>query len=38
VALSALVKNFSIVFGGGTRLFIVLALLWLFLLELGHLI
>jgi len=33
-----LVNNFSIVFGGGKRLFIVLALLLPFLLELGILI
>jgi len=35
---SALINNFSIVFGGGKHLFIVLALLLPFLLKLGHLI
>jgi len=37
-ALSALANNFSTVFGCGKHLFIFLALLWLFLLELGYLI
>jgi len=35
---SALVNNFSIVFSGGKRLFILLALLLPFLLELDYLI